>query len=368
MHFGACRFIWNYMLDLQNKRQINGEKLLSFYDMEKLLTPLKREEQYKWLNKISNTTLCRTISVLSISYSTFFKKHAGHPKFKSRKKAKPNFRVSEQIGKFYFSKGFVQIPKIGHVKYKTDFLIPQGRTQKFCNPRVSYINGKYILSFTMQCENQTHTLNDESMGIDLGIKELAVVAFGDKQIVFHNINKSKKIRMLEKKLKHTNRTISRKYECSKERTGRYEKTKNIEREEEKLKKLYARMKGIRHNYLHQTTHALVSMLPTQVVMEDLDVSKLMDNKHLRKPLQEQCLYEFIRQMKYKCEWNEIEFIQVSRFFPSSKTCSRCGYKKKNLKLSERVYSCEKCGLKIDRDYNAAINLMRYADLQTQTAV
>ena len=191
---------------------------------------------------------------------------------------------------------------------------------------------------------------------------MAVVAYGDRQLVFHNINKSKRIRDLNKRIRHVQRGISRKYEASKKRTGgRYEKTNNIRREEEKLRKLQARKTNIRSNYLHQTTHTLVSMLPRQVVMEDLNVSGMMKNRHLSKAVQEQCFYEFIRQMQYKCAWNGIRFLQVDRFYPSSKTCSCCGAIKRDLKLSDRIFECPNCGAVIDRDYNAAINLSRYTD-------
>ena len=146
---------------------------------------------------------------------------------------------------------------------------------------------------------------------------------------------------------------------SKKRTGRYQKTNNIEREKEKLKKLYNRQNNIRNNYLHQTTHQLISLFPCCVTMENLDVRKMMKNKCLSKLIRDQKFGEFIHQMKYKCEQNGISFVQADRFYPSSKICSHCGSVKKDLKLSDRVYICDNCGLVIDRDYNAAINLMKY---------
>lgn len=364
-HIGACRFVWNHMLDLQIERYKNGEKHLSGFDMIRLLTPLKQSEEYVWLREVSNTSLQRTCSSLAEDYNSFFKKRTGFPKFKSRKRSKPSYPVRCDTGAFYFNEGSVQIQKLGRVKYKSDISFPQGRDAKFCNVRISYVLGKYMLSFSMECENQAPRLNEYSMGIDLGIKDLAVVACNDQQLVFHNINKSKKVRALKRKLKHTQRIISRKYEASRKRTGRYEKTQNILREEEKLKRIHARLANIRHNYLHQITAKLISMLPGTVVMEDLNVTGMMKNKHLSKAVQEQCFYEFIRQMQYKCEWNGIEFIRADRFYPSSKTCSCCGAIKHDLKLKDRTYVCQGCGATIDRDYNAAINLMRYVDLQTQ---
>lgn len=364
-HIGSCRFVWNYMLDLQIRRRENGEKHLSGFDMIKLLTPLKREEEYVWLKEVSNTSLQRTCSTLASDYDGFFRKRSGFPKFKSRKRSKPSFPVRSET--IYFTDHTVQIEKFGMVKYKSDFQFPQGTRHKFSDARISFINGKYMLSFGMECENQALHLTDQKVGIDLGIKELAVVACDDEQFVFGNINKSRKVRALKRKLKHTQRTISRKYEASKARTGKYEKTRNIEREEDKARKLHTRLTNIRHNHLHQTTAKIISLLPVRVTMEDLNVIGMMKNRHLSKAIAEQCFYEFIRQMRYKCEWNGIEFVQVPRTYPSSKTCSCCGTVKRDLKLSVRTYVCHDCGLTIDRDYNAAINLMRYADLQTQAA-
>lgn len=356
-HIGACRFIWNYMLALQIKRRENREKHLSGFDMVKIISPLKRQEEYIWLKDVSSNSLHRICLTLAEDYNLYFKKGSGFPRFKSKKKSKPSYPV--RSNSMYFDRNSVRIEKIGHIKYKSDFEFLQGTGHKFCNAHISFNNGKYMLSFGIECENQAPILTDKSMGIDLGIKELAVVACGDEQIVFHNINKSKRVCDLKRKLKHTQRTISRKYEASKQRTGRYEKTKNIEREEDKIRKLYARIANIRNDYLHQSTAKLISMLPRRVVMEDLNVCGMMKNKHLSKAIAEQCFYEFIRQMKYKCEWNGIDFVQADRFYPSSKTCSECGCIKRDLKLSDRVFVCPDCGFTIDRDYNAAINLMRY---------
>ena len=240
--------------------------------------------------------------------------------------------------------------------YKTNYNIPIGKGHKFINPRVSYINNKWILSFGMECESQAPVLTDSPMGIDLGIKETATVAFNDECLCFHNINKSRTIRRLERKLKHLQRNVSRKYRTN----GSFQKTSNIIKAENKVRRLQYHLANIRLNYTHQTTHELVSKLPCRVVMEDLNVSGMMKNKHLSKAIAQQTFYEFIRQMKYKCEWKSIQFLQVDRFYPSSKTCSKCGSIKTDLKLSDRIFVCPDCGFEIDRDYNAAINLMRYA--------
>ena len=356
-HIGACRYIWNYMLAYQQEQYVNGEKHLSAFDMIKLLTPLKKDGEHEWLCEVSNASLGVVCRDLDKAYKGFFKKIARFPKFKSRKRSKKTYPVKDDRIYFINSK-LMHIEKVGKIKYKTDFDLPQGRGHKFTNPRISNVNGKWILSFGMECESQAPVLTDISMGIDLGVKDLAIAEFNGTKITYRNINKTSKMKRLEKQRRHLERSISRKYEQNR-RGNTFVKTNNIMRSEERLKKMYARMTNIRTNYIHQTTHDLVSLLPKRVVMEDLNVTGMMKNRHLSKAIQEQCFGEFIRQMQYKCEWNRIEFVQVGRFYPSSKTCSCCGAIKRDLRLRDRVYVCAECGAEIDRDYNAAINLSRY---------
>lgn len=358
-HIGSCRYIYNYMLEKQEKLHKAGEKHLSHFDMIKLLTPLKNDGEHEWLYEVSNTSLQRVCGDLSEAYQAFFKNKSGFPRYKSRKRSKPSFPV-DAVKLLFDQNGFVHIIKIGKIKFKTDFNLPTGKVCKFSNARISNINGKWMLSFGMECENQAHTLNDYNVGIDLGIKDSAVVAYDDKKLVFHNINKSKTVRSIKSRMAHIQRSISRKYDANKQGNS-YIKTKNIEREEAKLRKLYAHLSGIRSNYIHQSTHTIVSLLPKRVVMEDLNVTGMMKNKHLSKAIQEQCFYEWIRQLRYKCEWNGIEFVQVDRYFPSSQTCHKCGCVKNNLKLKDRIFVCDECGYTEDRDYNAALNLMSYGN-------
>ena len=358
-HISACRYVWNWMLDYQQKNYEAGGKYLSAFDMMNLLKPLKNDGEHDWLYEVSNTSLQIVCRDLDKAYKRFFDGASKHPKFKSRKRSKSNYPVCTT--RFYFSGSACQIQKLGKVKFKSDFTFPEKSDErsKYYNVRISYDAPKWFLSFNMECENQAPELTDIPMGIDLGVKELATVAFSNEQLVYHNINKSAKMRRLERQIKHTKRTISRKYEANK-RGICYVKTNNIEREEEKLRALYRRQRGIRNNYLHQVTHELVSKLPCSITVEDLSITGMMANHHLAKAVQEQCFHEFLRQIQYKAEWNGIRFVTADRFYPSSKTCSCCGNVKRDLKLSDRVYHCQECGLTIDRDYNAAINLMRYA--------
>ena len=364
-HIGAARFIYNHMLAEQIRRREAGEKNMSEFDMNKLLTEMKQQDPYRWFFDVSARVLQRVCADLSEAYSNFFAHRTGFPKFKSKKKAKPAFPVADGVGKIWFSKTHVQIQKIGKVAYQTNYDIPLGRECKFSNPRVQFVkaSGKWILTVGVERESQAPVLTDKPMGIDVGVKDLAIVAFGDEQFVFHNINKSKRVRTLERKQRHIQRAISRKY-CT---NGNYNKTRQVQKYERILRDIHFRLTNIRSDYTHKTTHTLVSMLPQTVVMEDLNVSGMMKNRHLAKAIKDQCLYEFIRQTQYKCEERGIKFVQVSRFYPSSKTCSSCGAIKRDLKLSERTFVCPECGLRIDRDYNAALNLMRYASTPERLA-
>ena len=176
-------------------------------------------------------------------------------------------------------------------------------------------------------------------------------------MVFKNINKTNQIKKLEKRLKHLQRKVSKKYESNK-KGGRYLKTNNIKDLEKRINKLHRKLKNIRLDYTHKCTSTIVKTKPCRIVMEDLNIKGMIKNKHLSKAIQQQNLYKFIRQIEYKCEWNNIDFVQVDRFYPSSKMCSNCGNIKKDLKLSDRIYKCE-CGLTIDRDFNASLNLANY---------
>jgi len=348
-HINGARFIWNWALNYQMENYKNGGKYIFRYRLIKEISRLKELPEYEWLYEISNRTLQLIMFDLDFSYKMFFTNKNRFPKFKSKKHKIQAFPIRSE--RFYFKEDFVQIEKVGKVKFQTNYNIP---VAKYINPRIKCINNKWILTFGVECENQARNLNKNLMGIDLGVKDLATVAYGDDCFVFHNINKSKRMKKLNNKLKHLQRNVSRKYHTN----GNYEKTNNILKLETKIKELYYHISCIHQNYLHQTTHKLIELLPKRVVMEDLNISGMMKNRHLSKAIGEQCFSEFICQMKYKCEWNGIEFVQASRFFPSSKACSCCGQIKKDLKLKDRIYKCD-CGNVMDRDYNAAINLMRY---------
>ena len=231
---------------------------------------------------------------------------------------------------------------------------------KYINPRISYDNKYWYISVGIEQEEIQEELTNISLGIDLGVKELAVCSDGT---VFKNINKTYAIRKIEKRLKGLQKQVSRKYEMNKIKKGgedrcQFIKTNNIIKLEKQIQQMHRKLANIRKNYLHQTTTSIVKTKPYRVVIEDLAVSNMMKNKHLSDAIRKQCFYEFKRQLEYKCKFIGIKLVIADRFYPSSKTCSQCGEIKKDLKLKDRVYKCS-CGLSIDRDLNASINLSRY---------
>lgn len=349
---GCSRFVYNWALSKCNELYKQGIKY-SMSDIRKQFTQLKKEEDFKWLNEVSNTTMVESMRNLDKAFKSFFKKQDKYPKFKSKKKSKQSFYV--RYDNLYFKDNVCNIEKMGKVKFKTNYDIPNC---KYSNPYCSF-NGKYwCLSFGIEVdENQVDLNKDLSVGIDLGIKDLAVVNVLEKPI--KNINKTKRVRKLKKRLKRLQRQVSRKYEANKQGNN-FIKTNNIIKLENKVKLLHRKLSNIRNNHIHQATNKIIKFYPYRIVMEDLNISGMMKNKHLSKAIQEQCFYEFIRQMKYKCKFNGIEFIQADKFYPSSKTCSCCGNLKKDLKLKDRIYKCDKCNLVIDRDLNASFNLSNYS--------
>ncbi|QAT40395.1 RNA-guided endonuclease TnpB family protein [Clostridium sp. JN-9] len=347
---GTARFIYNWTLARQEENYKNCGKFISDGDLRKEITLMKQTEEYKWLSVVSNNVAKQAVKDGCNAYKNFFKGLADKPKFKSRRKSKPSF-YNDNL-KLKVKSNMILIEKVGWIK--TSEQIPMD--VKYTNPRVSF-DGKYwYLSIGIEKENSKVELTDESIGIDVGIKDLAICSNG---MTFKNINKTRLVKKLEKRLRRLQRKISKKYELNKE--GRkFVKTSNIIKLEKQIRLLYRRLSNIRNNHLHQATSKIVKTKPSRVVMETLNIKGMMKNKHLSKAIAQQGLYEFKRQLQYKCEFYEIKFIEADKWYPSSKTCSECGHVKAKLSLSERTYICKECGAVIDRDFNASINLSRYS--------
>lgn len=347
---GTARFIYNWTLVRQEENYKIGGKFSSDNDLRKELTILKKTE-LNWLNEVSNNVAKQAVKDGCNAYKTFFKGIADKPKFKSRRKSKPSFY--NDTSKLKVKENSVLIEKVGWINIEKNS-IPMNC--KYTNPRISF-DGKYwYISVGIEKEQPIVKLTGESIGIDVGIKDLAICSNG---MTFKNINKTKKVKKLEKRLRRLQRRVSRKYLKNKE-GSKFVKTSNIIKIEKQIKLLHRKLANIRSNHSHQATNMIVKTKPSRVVMETLNIKGMMKNRHLSKAIAKQCLYEFKRQIEYKCKYNGIEFIEADKWYPSSKTCSECGHIKVKLSLSERTYICEECGCVIDRDYNASINLSRYS--------
>lgn len=347
---GTARFIYNWTLSKQQANYKQGGKFISDNDLRKEITQLKKTE-LSWLNEVSNNVAKQAVKDACEAYKRFFKGLAERPRFKSKKKSKPSFY--NDTSKLKVNAKSVLLEKIGWIKIKPN-QIPTSPC-RYTNPRISY-DGKYwYLSVGIEQEQPQVELTDEVIGIDVGVKDLAICSNG---MVFKNINKTRVIKRLEKRLRRLQRKVSRKYQLNKQ-GKEYVKTSNIIKLEKQIKLLHRKLANIRVNHLHQATNKIVKTKPSKIVMETLNIKGMMKNKHLSKAIAQQCVYEFKRQIKYKCEWLGIVFVEADKWYPSSKLCSRCGHKKEKLSLSERTYTCECCGIVIDRDYNASINLSKY---------
>ena len=350
---GVARFTYNWGLAKWKEQYDLGEKP-NATNLKKLFNnSVKKDESYKWLYEVSGQITAQAFRDLSIAFKNFFNGISDYPKFKTKRKSVKSFYVRHDAIKF--EDGMVNIEKIGKVKFKANYEIP--KLSKYTNPRCKF-DGKYwYLTFGFeQDENQVKLNKDLSVGIDLGIKDLAVINVLDKPI--KNINKTRKMKLLYKRLKRLQRKLSRKYEANNSGNN-YIKTQNIIKLENKLRILHRKIANIRNNHIHQATNKIIKLYPYRIVMEDLNVKGMMKNRHLSKAISRQGFYEFIRQIKYKCEFNGIKFIQADRFFPSSKKCSCCGGINPILKLKDRTYYCPHCNFTIDRDKNASINLANY---------
>ena len=361
----TARFAYNWVLSKEQESYKNGGNFKSDGELRKEFTQLKKTEEYKWLNSVSSNVTKQAIKDACDAYKKFFKGLSKYPRFKSKKYSVPKFyqdNVKIQFSDTHVKmEGFSSSKKKNKQKLNWIRLAEHGRIPseniKYINPRIKFDGINWFITVGVEYEEASTTLpSNDGIGIDLGIKDLAICSDNN---TYKNINKTQKVKKIEKRKRRLQRSISRRYEKNK-KGGTYCKTSNIIKREKELLKTTKRLTNIRQNYLHQTTSEIVKREPSFICMEDLNVSGMMKNRHLSKAIQQQGLYEFRRQIEYKSEWNNIPVTIADRFFPSSKLCSCCGCIKKDLKLSDRIYKCE-CGNIIDRDYQAALNLKMYGE-------
>lgn len=351
---GVCRFIYNFYLGNNKEIYAKEKRFVSGMDFSKWLNNefIPNNPEYDWIKCVSTKAVKQAIMNGEKAFKKFFKGESKFPRFKKKKNndVKAYFPKNNATD-WTIERHRVKIPTLGFVQIKEKGYIPINSI--VTSGTVSFEAGKYYVSVLVKEElKQNYLPYSENIGIDLGLKEFAVIS---NDIQYKNINKTKKIKKLEKKLKREQRRLSKKYENKKKGVAT-NSAKNIDKQILKVQKLHQRLKNIRQNFVNQTVSELVKIKPESITIEDLNIKGMMKNKHLSKAIAQQNFYYFRTKLKNKCKQNGIELRIVSRWYPSSKTCACCGNIKKDLKLSDRVYICEECGFEIDRDLNAAINL------------
>lgn len=356
---GTCRFVYNFYL-AHNKELYDSEKrFLSGMDFQKWLNNiyLKENPEYLWIKEVSSKSVKQSIMNADKAFKRFFKKQGGFPRFKKKNRSDVKmYFVRNNPNDCFCERHRINIPTLGWVRLKEKGYIPTSKQgYRIKSGTVSRKAGRYYVSVLIDMpDTEKPQLNTFGLGIDLGIKEFAVMSNG---IVKKNINKTAKLRKLEKQLKREQRCLSRKYEDVKKRNKKKgEATRqNIQKQLLRVQKLHQRIDNIRTDYMNKTIAEIVKTKPSYITIEDLNVKGMMKNRHLAKAVASQKFYEFRIKLETKCKETGIELRIVDRWYPSSKLCHKCGSLKKDLKLSDRKYIC-KCGYHADRDFNASLNL------------
>ena len=356
---GTCRFVYNFYI-AHNKKIYESEKeFVSGMDFQKWLNNvyLKENPEYSWIKEVSSKSVKQSVMNAYRAFQRFFKQQSGFPRFKKRNKSDVKmYFVRNNKTDCFCERHRINIPTLGWVKLKEKGYIPTSKQGYIIKSgAVSIKAGRYYVSVLIDIPNPEKVqLNDFGLGIDLGVKDFAVMSNG---IVKKNINKTAKVKRLEKKLKREQRCLSRKYEDLKKRSKKKgEATRqNIQKQVLKVQKLHHRIDNIRTDYINKSIAEIVKAKPSYITIEDLNVKGMMKNRHLSKAIASQKFYEFKTKLKAKCKEFGIELRIADRWYPSSRICHKCGHIKKDLKLSDRRYICE-CGYHADRDFNASLNL------------
>ena len=355
---GVCRFIYNFYIAHNKEVYEETGSFVSGMSFSKWLNNefIPNKQDYLWIKNVSSKAVKQSIMNGEKAFKKFFKKQGAFPKFKKKNKSNVGMYLPKNNKTdFTLERHRIKVPTLGFVRLKEFGYIPlnsmikSGTITKKCD--------RYYISIIVEeVVKQNNKPYSSGIGIDLGIKEFATIS--DKR-VYKNINKTNTIKKLKKSLKRQQRKLSRKYESLKirnKKNGGSATRQNIQKQVLKVQKLHDRLTNIRTDYLNKTINELVKTKPEFINIEDLNISGMIKNRHLAKAIAEQKFYEFRIKLINKCHQNNIEVRLSNRFYASSKTCSQCGYVKKDLKLKDRVYRCPQCGLVINRDLNASINL------------
>ena len=351
---GTCRYIYNFYLGYNKELHDKGEKFMTGKGFSVWLNNeyIPNNPDKAWIKEVYSKAVKRSIENGYTAFTRFFKHQSAFPNFKKKGKSDVKmYFVKSNPKDLPCERHRIKIPTLGWVRIKEKGYIPTTKNGwKIKSGTISIKAGRYYISVLVEMPDINIANNSNNgIGIDLGLNDLAVVSDGK---IYKNINKSARVKKLEKKLRREQRCLSRKYENLKKGESTQ---KNIQKQKLKVQKLYHKIDNIRTDYINKTIAEIVKTKPSYIAIEDLNVSGMMKNRHLSKAVASQKFYEFRAKLKAKCADNGIELRVVDRWYPSSKMCHCCGAIKKDLKLSDRIYRCN-CGYIEDRDFNASLNL------------
>ena len=352
---GTCRYVYNFYLGHNKALHDDGEKFMTGKSFSLWLNNeyIPDNPDKTWIREVYSKAVKKSIEDGCAAFTRFFKHQSDFPKFKKKGKSDVKmYFVKNNPKDCQCERHRLKIPTLGWVRIKEKGYIPTTKAGYMIRSgTVSVKAGRFYVSVLVEIPdvNINNNLN-EGIGIDLGLKDFAIISNGK---TYRNINKSAGLKKLEKQLIREQRSLSRKYESLKK--GESTQRANIQKQKLKVQKLHHKMDNIRTDYINKTIAEIVKTKPSYITIEDLNVKGMMKNRCLSKAVASQKFYEFRKRLKAKCDEKGIELRVADRFYPSSKTCHHCGSIRKNLKLSDRIYRCE-CGYVADRDLNAALNL------------
>ena len=352
---GTCRYVYNFYLAYNKELHDNGKKFMTGKSFSVWLNNeyIPNNPDKAWIKDVYSKAVKKSIEDGCTAFTRFFKHQSAFPNFKKKGKSDVKmYFVKNNPKDCACERHRIKIPTLGWVRLKEKGYIPTTKDGwKIKSGTVSIKADRYYVSVLVEIpDTQAVNKSNDGIGIDLGLKDLAILSNGK---TYKNINKSARLKKLEKQLRREQRCLSRKYENRKK--GEVTQRANIQKQKLKVQKLHHKIDNIRTDYINKIIAEIVKTKPSYITIEDLNVSGMMKNRHLSKAVASQKFYEFRTKLKAKCDGNGIELRVVDRFYPSSKLCHCCGQIKKDLKLSDRVYRCS-CGYVEDRDFNAALNL------------
>ena len=353
---GVERFIYNEYIKYNQEQYKSNNKFVSAFEFSKYINNIyiPNNLDKKWIKDVSSKSVTQAMIYGEKAFKNFFKGLTNFPKFKKKGKNELGaYFVKNNKTDFEFYRHKIKIPTLKFVRLKEYGYIPKNANIK--SGTITKMAGRYFLSLIIEMDMPVKTLNTNAkgLGVDLGIKNTAICSDG---MVFKNINKTKKVRQLKKKLKREQKSLARSIEYSKSNKIKLRDLKNFSKKKLKLQRIFYRLNCIRNDYNNKIVNNITRTKLKYITIEDLRISNMVKNKHLSKAIQEQNFYSIRTKLINKCNERNIELRIVDRFYPSSKLCSCCGNIKKDLKLNDRIYKCNYCNLEIDRDYNASINL------------